>query len=136
MIPTLQQKGALAMSDVNRTAGDLGLTLTVTEGPRAGESFRFSGRGTVLVGRSTDATLQVEDPYLSRNHFLIEINPPHCRLTDLKARNPTQVNGQPVPVGRSADLRPGDVIRAGRTAIRVSQDAVELPAMATLELPD
>src|SRR5262249_23561026 len=79
----------------------------------------------------------VEDPYLSRNHFLIEINPPHCRLTDLKARNPTQVNGQPVPVGRSADLRPGDVIRAGRTAIRVGQEAVEGSGeLPTLEFPD
>src|SRR5262245_57403395 len=71
------------------------VTLTVTAGPHAGKHFTFDGHDSFLVGRSKDAHFQLsyDDPYFSRRHFLIEVNPPRCRLLDLGSRNGTHVNG-------------------------------------------
>jgi serine/threonine-protein kinase len=69
--------------------------LVVTEGPHAGTVFPFTGHDTFVVGRSAQAHFRpdAKDPYFSRVHFLVEVNPPRCRLTDLGSRNGTFVNG-------------------------------------------
>jgi serine/threonine-protein kinase len=59
----------------------------------------------------------MQDDYFSRIHFMVEVNAPHCRLTDLGSKNGTEVNGRKVI---TADLRDGDVVRAGTTVLRVS----------------
>jgi serine/threonine-protein kinase len=111
------------------------LTLTVTEGPHRGLAFTFAGHDTFLVGRSPEAHFRLPeaDPYFSRLHFLVEMNPPLCRLVDLNSRNGTQVNGRRVT---TADLNEGDQIRAGHTTLRVTlkRPSVEVPAQ-TLSLP-
>lgn len=95
------------------------VTLTVTAGPHAGRVFEFTGHDVFLVGRSHQAHFRLPkiDPYFSRVHFVVEVNPPACRLTDMKSRNGTKVNGQRVDV---ADLVDGDEIKAGHTFIRVA----------------
>jgi serine/threonine-protein kinase len=97
------------------------LTLTVTAGPHEGQSFAFAGHVTFLVGRSKKAhfRLSTKDRYFSRLHFLVEVNPPRCRLQDVGSRNGTFVNGQRV---KTADLRDGDEIKAGHTVLRVALD--------------
>ncbi len=102
------------------------VTLTVTDGPHAGKAFAFAERDSFLVGRSKDAhfSLPRDDPYFSRRHFLVEVNPPRCRLLDLKSRNGTHVNGQRV---EAIELGDGDAIKAGHTIFRVS---VLQPAVA------
>jgi serine/threonine-protein kinase len=94
------------------------ITLTVTAGPHEGKVFAFAGHDTFLVGRAPVAHFRLprEDRYFSRFHFLVECNPPSCRLQDLGSRNGTYVNGARV---ERADLRDGDVIRGGRTQLRV-----------------
>ena len=105
------------------------LTLTVTAGPHAGRVFTFDRHDTFLVGRSAEAHFSLpDDPYFSRMHFLVEVNPPLCRLTDLNSHNGTLVNGQKL---QAADLHNGDEIRGGHTILRVSAP----PAAATLDLP-
>lgn len=95
------------------------ITLTVTEGPHVGQTFSFKGHDTFLVGRSKRAhfRLPAKDRYFSRIHFLVEVNPPQCRLTDMGSRNGTHVNGQRV---QQASLKDGDQIRAGKTVLQVS----------------
>jgi serine/threonine-protein kinase len=95
------------------------LTLTVTQGPHKGRTFTLNGHDTFLVGRSKRAHFQLlaKDKYFSRIHFIVESNPPHCRLTDAGSHNGTFVNGQRV---KSADLRDGDEIKAGHTVLAVS----------------
>jgi serine/threonine-protein kinase len=97
------------------------ITLTVTEGPHQGRVFTFSGHDTFLVGRAKHAHFQLPgtDRYFSRVHFLVETNPPQCCVMDLGSRNGTYVNGQKV---RRAPLEDGDLIKAGRTILRVSVD--------------
>ncbi|HVS39420.1 MAG TPA: FHA domain-containing serine/threonine-protein kinase [Gemmataceae bacterium] len=95
------------------------ITLTVTEGPHQGQVFTFDGHDTFLVGRSKRAhfRLPTKDRYFSRIHFLVEINPPNCRLMDMSSSNGTYVNGQKV---ERTDLHDGDSIRAGQTVLRVA----------------
>src|SRR5437763_1644503 len=98
--------------------GPMKITLKVTEGPHAGRDFRFAEHDNFLVGRSKDARfrLALKDPFFSRIHFLVELNPPRCRLLDLHSTNGTFVNGERVD---SAELNDGDEIRAGQTVLRV-----------------
>src|SRR3954452_21433722 len=97
----------------------MNVTLTVTAGPHAGREFAFDRHDTFLVGRSKDAHFQLtyDDPYFSRRHFLVEVNPARVRVLDLKSRNGISVNGQVVP---SADLTDGDELKAGHTVFRVT----------------
>jgi serine/threonine-protein kinase len=97
----------------------MNVTLTVTAGPHAGREFVFDRHDTFLVGRAKDAHLQLnyDDPYFSRRHFLVEVNPPKVRVYDLKSRNGIAVNGEQV---RTADLKNGDELKAGHTVFRVN----------------
>jgi serine/threonine-protein kinase len=94
------------------------IILTVTAGPHLGDRFEFTQHSTFLVGRCRHAQFHLKkDRYLSRVHFLVEVNPPCCRLVDMGSHNHTYVNGVKV---HQADLRDGDRIKAGRTLLLVA----------------
>jgi eukaryotic-like serine/threonine-protein kinase len=95
------------------------ICLTVIEGPHQGDVFSFGGHDTFLVGRSKHAHFRLshKDKYFSRVHFLLEVNPPRCRLIDMGSRNGTFVNGQKAA---TADLKDGDLITAGHSVLRVA----------------
>src|SRR5205085_1935247 len=90
------------------------VTLSVIEGPHTGEVYTFSQHDTFLVGRSRKAHFRLpkKDMFFSRIHFLVEANPPQCRIIDMGSHNGTYVNGQRT---NRADLRDGDQVRAGHT---------------------
>jgi serine/threonine-protein kinase len=113
----LLRRELLALEQAFR--GRMEITLKVTAGPHKGRTFPFAGHDTFIVGRSRHAHFQLPrmDKYFSRLHFMVEVNPPHCRLLDLKSRNGTYVNGEKVT---AAELHHGDQIRAGRTILRVA----------------
>jgi serine/threonine-protein kinase len=91
--------------------------LDVLEGPRRGRSFVFDRHDTFIVGRSRFVHCSMpEDSALSRDHFLIEINPPQCEVRDLGSTNGTFVNEQRVDRVR---LRSGDRIAAGQSLFGV-----------------
>lgn len=103
---------------------DFRVELEVIEMSGGGQRFAFAGHETFLVGRSAKAHLRLDegDKLVSRHHFLVEINPPRCRLIDLKSNNGTFVNGVRVS---TAELKDGDEIRAGQAWLRVSIAADE-----------
>lgn len=92
--------------------------LKVMSGPHEGREFVFDGHENFLVGRGSAAHFRLpsKDPYFSRLHFLVEINPPACRLMDLGSTNGTSVNGVLV---QTADLGHGDRISGGDTTFEV-----------------
>jgi serine/threonine-protein kinase len=109
----------------------MNLVLKVVAGPHQGKSFTFEDHDVFVVGRSPDVHFPLpNDPYFSRNHFLIELNPPLCRITDLKSRNGTEVNGQVIT--KPTDLRQGDRIRGGNTELEVVLGTVELDSYRTV----
>ena len=93
--------------------------LRVTHGPHRGKTFSFDTHDTFIVGRGKSAHFRLPklDGYFSRNHFMLEVNPPHCLLVDMSSRNGTYVNAERV---EQAVLQDGDLIQGGNTAIRVS----------------
>jgi eukaryotic-like serine/threonine-protein kinase len=97
--------------------------------------FSYEDHDTFMVGRMSDCHVCIEDDtYLSRHHFILEVNPPHARLQDLGSLNGTYVNGKKVG-GRNVtetpeealarykfpwvDLKNGDVISTGDTTFQM-----------------
>lgn len=113
-----------------RTAPEHGTTmrviLDVLEGPQQGRQFVFDRHDTFIVGRSRFVHCSVpEDSALSRDHFLIEVNPPRCEVRDLGSTNGTYVNERRIERVR---LSSGDVIAAGQSVFQVRVEGV--PAVA------
>ena len=112
------------------------IRLCVIEGPNQGREYSSSEQGCILVGRDAGGSrahfrLTPRDRYVSRNHFLLEFQPPNCYIRDNGSRNGTllkSVNDRQfhrVSINRIAD---GDFIQVGRTVLRVSlgEDPVPL----------
>jgi serine/threonine-protein kinase len=96
------------------------INLVVTSGPQSGQRYSFDRHDTFVFGRSSTADCPVpHDGYLSRHHFLIEVNPPICLLKDLGSRNGTKVNGNRVGC---VQLNQGDSISAGSSKFQVEID--------------
>jgi eukaryotic-like serine/threonine-protein kinase len=97
------------------------VNLKVTEGPYKGRIFSFTQHDSFLIGRSLDAHLCLpNDRYFSRNHCLLEMNPPHSYLRDLESTNGTFLNGHRV---KDAFLKNGDRIQCGETILIVEVTA-------------
>jgi eukaryotic-like serine/threonine-protein kinase len=113
--------------------------LDVVHGPRNGASFVFDRHDTFIVGRSPYVHCAMpEDSALSRDHFLIEVNPPRCELRDLGSTNGTFVNDERVD---RVPLAPGDRISAGQSVFVVrfesgtgQQDSIPGPKTAKITL--
>jgi serine/threonine-protein kinase len=91
--------------------------LDVIEGPRKGRSYVFDRHDTFIVGRSRYVHCPMpDDAALSRDHFLVEVNPPRCEIRDLGSTNGTFLNDEQVTRARLSD---GDRIMAGQSVFLV-----------------
>jgi len=102
------------------------VNLKVTAGPYKGRIFSFTQHDTFLIGRNPEAHLCLpEDRYFSRNHCLLEMNPPHSHLRDLASTNGTFLNGRRV---QNAYLNNGDRIQCGETilVVEVTTESIDL----------
>ena len=92
----------------------------------------------ILVGRSSAATIQIDDPKVSREHARIIRRDGALQLVDLGSRNGTRVNGKPAR-GLTLPLASGDTIGVGQTEILVAETAGQRdrrdPAAVESELP-
>jgi len=66
------------------------------QGPEPGKAFTFTEPDNFLLGRDAEGSnshyrLSPQDTYVSRNHFLLEINPPDCFLRDAGSLNGTYI---------------------------------------------
>jgi serine/threonine-protein kinase len=103
------------------------------QGPRKGRSFVFDRHDTFIVGRSRFVHCPMpEDSALSRDHFLIEINPPRCEVRDLGSTNGTFVNERKVERAR---LGSGDRIAAGQSVFLVRVEGDEPSAGELTPIP-
>lgn len=68
--------------------------LTIIAGPQKGKKFEFTEPENFLLGRDNEGSkahfrLNNDDTQVSRNHFLLEINPPDCFIRDAGSLNGT-----------------------------------------------
>jgi hypothetical protein len=76
-------------------------------------------QGSNVIGRGSDADLQLLDQGISRRHLDIQYDGNFATIYDLGSTNGTAVNGHEVG---SQVLRHGDVIRIGHTRLVFHQD--------------
>jgi pSer/pThr/pTyr-binding forkhead associated (FHA) protein len=79
-----------------------------------GESFRGSGR--LIVGRSSQCGLRLEDPSISAEHALLLPGERGWLISDLNSRNGTFVGG--VPVDGPTEIYDGDLLQMGRVRLK------------------
>jgi hypothetical protein len=78
---------------------------------------RVFPQGKVVVGRSHDVDLQIDNADVSRRHAVIYWSEGSVVVKDLGSTNGTMVNGYPID---STVVRPSDVIRIGNAHITVA----------------
>ncbi len=110
------------------------IVLVVEEGPGRGEEFRCEvAAGSILVGRDDPTSrarwrLNLEDPFVSRHHFSLEVRPSGCSLFDHGSKSGTEVRSKGGKSWRPAKgtiLESGDQIRVGQTVLRIGITSVE-----------
>lgn len=89
--------------------------LVVLNGSRAGARFVLPDVPTV-VGRSPEAHLRIDDPWISNLHALFEARGADLWVVDLGSRNGTFVGLVRV---KEAQVTPGALLAFGRTEVRV-----------------
>ena len=117
------------------------VTLTAERGPMAGREFRFEEHDTFIFGRGSSCHASLpDDSFVSRHHFILEVNPPQVCVRDLGSLNGTRVNkvrygGSSVepgpekhvrPAHETATLKSGDRIQVGETVFVVSVEGSDL----------
>ncbi len=96
--------------------------LVVMTGPEMGRRIELSYE-EVSIGRSEECTVRVNSDAVSRRHAVINCVLGHFIVVDLKSTNGTFVNDARV---ESAELRDGDLLRAGKTVLKYLENSVEL----------
>ncbi len=82
---------------------------------QAGLDFRVSG--AVVVGRSAQADVLLDDPYASEFHMRFTAEGDRLVLHDLGSTNGTYVNGR--RVAATVTLNKGDAVQVGKTVMEV-----------------
>ena len=90
--------------------------LVVLEGPLAGSSYQL-GSAPVMLGRSPEATVPLEDDYASGRHARLFPQGSRWFLEDLGSTNGTFVQGQ--KLSRATAVDPGVQFRVGRTVMEL-----------------
>ena len=91
--------------------------LVVIEGTGRGDAIAL--RDEVVVGRSPDSTLDIDDDYASGKHARFYRDEESWIVADMGSTNGTVVNG--LRITRPTRVGDGDVVRVGRTSIKVEE---------------
>ena len=87
--------------------------LQVVSGPNAGQSVPLSDQ-PILLGRGTDASIRLDDDYVSTRHARFATNGEQWFVEDVGSTNGTYLGSQritsPVPVGLGTQVRLGKTI--------------------------
>lgn len=87
--------------------------LVVADGPDRGQSVQL-GSEPVLIGRSSDAAIRLDDDYVSTRHARVATNGEEWFVEDLGSTNGTYVGAQrvttPIPVAVGTPIRIGKTV--------------------------
>jgi MoxR-like ATPase len=100
-------------------------TIQFLEGSLQGQTFELDALGATL-GSSDRCELQVADEGVSPKHLTLQNERGNWVLRDLRSKQGTTVNEQPV---RETQLTQGDLVRLGTAAFRFRLSAAEAPSL-------
>jgi len=79
--------------------------------------------GEILIGRSSQAAIQIDHESVSRRHARLLLSESGVQLSDLGSTNGTYVNDEPIT---ERTLSNGDLLKVGRTILKyLSTDNIE-----------
>jgi len=104
--------------------------LTVLEGAGKGTSKPLTS-ALMIVGRSKNADLQVDDPLVSRRHLEIRMES-GAVFVENKSPQGSMLNGKPLT--GIVSLNPGDIIEVGSTKMRFEEASGDAPAPRRADL--
>jgi len=99
--------------------------LVIISGPELGRRIDLTHE-EVSIGRSDQCTVCVNSDLVSRRHAVINRILGRYIVVDLKSTNGTFVNDQRV---ERAELKDGDLLRAGKTVLKYLENNIELEYM-------
>ncbi|HWM86356.1 MAG TPA: sigma 54-interacting transcriptional regulator [Kofleriaceae bacterium] len=105
--------------------------LLVIEGERSW-TVRLPAAGELIIGRGSEAGLNLSDALVSRRHAQLLIGPDGLRISDLGSRHGTLVSGETLASPRM--VRSGDVITIGSSLIVVQRPLRPAAARHVLDL--
>ena len=94
-------------------------SLTVLSGPAAGTEFELD-QARMVVGRSRDAGVRIEDASVSHEHAALELGLAGFGIRDLGSTNGVRVNGGAVD---STALKHGDRLEVGAVELQYVVEA-------------
>ena len=93
------------------------LVIWMSNGASEPKKLDFRLDGSAIVGRMEQCDICCDDPMMSRQHFVLEMEQNNLYVTDLETRNGTRVNG--VVIRGRYKLEPYDEIVAGNIKFRI-----------------
>jgi two-component system, NtrC family, response regulator AtoC len=105
-------------NDADGAPGDL--QILVVEG-EAMATHDLPERGSLLVGRATDADVLLADPSTSAKHARVLVGGGGVSIEDLGSRNGTQLRGQKIPPNEPQVIAPGEAVLLGSAVLLVQR---------------
>lgn len=96
----------------------LKLKIFINTGNGAIKTLDYNISGSMIAGRADICDLIIDDPNMSRQHFVVEEVETGLAITDLDTTNGTNING--IPIKSRTFLSSGDKITAGSSVIIIS----------------
>jgi len=108
-------------------------TIQILEGPMKGVQLEIDEE-VVFVGRSAANDIKISDETVSRKHLKI-FSVESCHfIEDLKSKNGTTINGEPLDAGFARLITENDRIQLGSTIIRLDGIGVNKSPMTVEEI--
>ena len=99
-------------------------TLYIIDGHDKRLTVEFSG-DSLLLGRSQDTDLQIQDRFVSRKHLRISRKGSKLFIRDLNSRNGTFVNGEPIRPGVEVEIPEGVPVVMGMSVVCFGKGCAE-----------
>jgi two-component system, NtrC family, sensor kinase len=99
-------------------------TLYIIDGHDKRQTVEFSG-DSLLLGRSQDTDLQIQDRFVSRKHLRISRKGSKLFIRDLNSRNGTFVNGEPIRPGVEVEIPEGVPVVMGMSVVCFGEGCAE-----------
>lgn len=107
--------------------------IQVLEGPMKGSQFELE-KEVIFVGRSAGNDIKIRDEGVSRRHLKIFSVESCYFIEDLKTKNGTMMNGEPIDAGFARLVTENDRIQLGSTVIRLDGIGVNKPPITVEEI--
>ncbi len=108
-------------------------TIQVLEGPMNGAQFEID-KEVLFVGRAAGNDVKIQDDAVSRRHLKIFCVENCYFVEDLKTKNGTMINGEPLDPGFARLITENDLIQLGSSVIRLEGIGVNKPPITVEEI--